>query len=171
MVEKKKKAKKIISEDELYERARERIRKNAYKDRKGRWRFREGDGLVARKIAYNEIYSSNKEKYPLEFKHYVVYHKDKDRGNFDIENLALMPSKEHIRRVSRIRVREKQQRLNPIIRAFIGLLFIGMIILPLWILVINVYGFSELVRSAGFLIITLFALLVVLLSIATKSIN
>jgi len=96
MATKKKTAKKVKTEPtekEKADRSRERLMARSYQDRAGRWRFKEGDGLVSRKIAYNEIYSVNREKYPLEFSNYVVYHKDKNRGNFGAANLFLVPLK------------------------------------------------------------------------------
>ena len=68
----------------------EKIRQKSYVDKKGRWRFADGDGLVARKIAFNEIYLKSRKSYPQEFRDYLVIHRDKNKTNFDKENLVLV---------------------------------------------------------------------------------
>jgi len=164
MVAKKKKAMRKLSEEEKKERARERIRKRSYVDRRGRRRFKEGDGLVSRKVAYNEIYLENKEKYPLEFREYVVYHKDKKRENFDSDNLELVSAKEHRKRNRRLRSLDRQKRLEPSIKSLVILLFISVIVFPAWLITAAIYHFSEFIQMAGFLIIILVSLLAVVSS-------
>lgn len=166
MAAKKKTVKKIeveLTEKEKADRAREKLMARSYQDRQGRWRFKEGDGLVSRKIAHSEVYSVNREKYPLEFNNYVVYHKDKNRGNFDASNLFLVPWKKHMLRSSRLRVRHRKTKLAPAVMALGFLLFFAVIIFPLWLWIAKFYVLGEMVMATGFFILTLITLLIVML--------
>lgn len=147
-------------EKELY---LERLRKKAYIDRKGFWRLREGDGLLGRKIAYNEIYMTDREKYPLEFKSYVVYHRDRNRANDDPNNLSLIPSKAHRKISSRKRTIDSQTKLEPALKALSILLFIFLIVSPLWLFSVQFFDLGQLTMIIGFTLITIIALLVILM--------
>ena len=99
-------AKKKVENIEMEEtKSDDGIREKSYVDRRGRWRFVDGDGLVARKIAYNGIYLKSRKSYPLEFRDYLVLHRDKNKKNFDKENLVLVSRREFMRKRMRMRKR------------------------------------------------------------------
>lgn len=55
----------------------------------------EHSDLISRQIAYLEIYKRNREKYPLQFRYYVVHHIDGEKKNNSIKNLCLLTKEEH----------------------------------------------------------------------------
>ncbi|MFH1503278.1 MAG: HNH endonuclease [Candidatus Diapherotrites archaeon] len=53
--------------------------------------------LIHRQIAYSEIYLKDRKKYPLPFGKYVIHHKDRNKKNFNPDNLQLLTREEHDR--------------------------------------------------------------------------
>ena len=64
-------------------------KRKTYIDDNGYLRYDDNDNLVHKKIAYDHIYTPNKDKYPLLFGRYRVQHKDEDKLNNDPSNLEL----------------------------------------------------------------------------------
>jgi hypothetical protein len=53
--------------------------------------------LIHRQVAYREIYLKHREDYPLPFSKYIIHHKDRNRRNFNVDNLQLVTKEEHSR--------------------------------------------------------------------------
>jgi hypothetical protein len=68
---------------------------DTYIDENGYERDSEDNKLIHRKIAFENIYEPNEHQYPFSFGEYVVHHKDRDKLNNDIENLAILTEEEH----------------------------------------------------------------------------
>jgi len=74
-----------------------------YVDSQGYRRWKDKKTLVHRSVAYNRIYIKDKKKYFCPFSEYQVHHIDKDITNNRVENLELIPIREHERRHKIIR--------------------------------------------------------------------
>lgn len=67
--------------------------------------------LIHRQIAYAEIYLKNRDKYPYPFSRYIVHHKDKDKENFNLDNLDLLTPRQHrIKHIIEKKAKEKQEK-------------------------------------------------------------
>lgn len=66
-----------------------------YKDEGGYLRFNDTDKLVHRWVAYKKIYKPNKHKFDLPFSHYQIHHKDGNKFNNSMDNLAVVTEAEH----------------------------------------------------------------------------
>lgn len=78
-------------------RYRERKKKFSpyYVDSKGYLRYKKDKVLVHRRIAFNDIYLKNRDRYDLPFSCYQVHHLDKNIRNNHPFNLELVPVKDH----------------------------------------------------------------------------
>lgn len=73
----------------------EEFKEKVYEDHHGYLRWRDSKKLVHRTIAYNEIYLKNRKKYSISFSEYQIDHKDGNKKNNRIDNLDLIPIREH----------------------------------------------------------------------------
>jgi predicted nucleic acid-binding Zn ribbon protein len=51
--------------------------------------------LISRKVAYEQIYLKNRDKYPLRFSQYIIHHINGEKLNNSITNLYICTTKEH----------------------------------------------------------------------------
>lgn len=51
--------------------------------------------LISRKVAYEQIYLKNRDKYPLRFSQYIIHHINGEKLNNSIMNLYICTTKEH----------------------------------------------------------------------------
>ena len=63
-----------------------------YTDEKGYKRY---SNLVHRRKAYKEIYQKDPHSYSKPFSQYVVHHKDGNKKNNNVDNLAILTPEEH----------------------------------------------------------------------------
>lgn len=82
----------------------------------------EFSNLIHRRIAYEHIYKKNRDKYPLQFKKYVVHHIDGKKLNNDVSNLELLTKEDHnkvherIKEIGRHLTREEIQEYLNVLR-------------------------------------------------------
>jgi len=113
-----------------------------YEDNKGYLRFRDSHKLVHRWVAFKELYSKNKEKYPFAFDQYLIHHIDSNKRNNRPENLKLLTKYEH----ETIHGYERFEW--DIIRILVVLLIFASIS-PLYIAILKEYAPSNLLKAIG----------------------
>lgn len=97
-------------------------------DERGYYRDEKGV-LIHRKVAYEQIYLPNKDRYALPFSEYVVHHIDRNKKNNDKENLILMVEEDHNKihrpKIVQVYSSKKEDGLLDIIWNIIRAAFIG----------------------------------------------
>jgi hypothetical protein len=116
-----------------------------YLDDQGYRRWNKSHDRVHRTIAYNDIYSKNREKYPFDFKEYQIHHKDGDKENNRAENLELVHRAEHEKRHSF--VRREQLHINYLKAA--SLWIFGIIAIELLSNKLGITGWPKAIMFAG----------------------
>jgi len=79
----------------IHYRGRFMDKRETYTDKDGYLRYTDSDRLVHRHRAYKHIYRHNKGLYPYDFSAYVIHHKNRNKKDNRISNLAIMTPEEH----------------------------------------------------------------------------